>query len=330
MFKFEKLKTALLNNKDETILLNEEQLNQLIDGGLPPNAFINRSYFSNDPTHSIFKAWYECGYVCTRVDRKNKYIVLTKVNPKLSPIISSDLLFVYFKGDVLPKYNLIISPFSFAEFFRKYRIDQNDLIAYLQKASCKYIDTVGNVVTFNEFYDIQNNFISRGQKLIYRMESTYQDFVRYVLATCIVNAVNDANEVVDYFSFKSNLPVIYFDDLMNKYSLTKLFNNTINEFENICNLKCIQESIKKIDIKTVSRFLLTSCTPLELRFYDYAFDNFINIYKETGTIDISPKLVEEMLNVSLLSRCKQYSYKTNQSFTGEILYGSIKSRIMVE
>lgn len=324
MFKFEKLQTLLLKNNKDNIVLTKEELNDLIDGGLNENAFTSRSYFSNDPTHAIYLSWYRCGYYCSKVDRVNNSITLTKLSSSKDRILSSDVLYAYYFNNIFPDFTIIVTPFAFAEICRTRNIRQELLRDYLLNVRALFLNFNGQIISFDDFYTLVNYFGNNKEKLIYRMEGTYQDFVIYVFATCLVNLNVNVDNLIEYLKVSPKLNVDYFNEYTNRWSLRNVFNN-------LCKSLCAEYAIletKELNPRNLQKFM-TRCDPLELLFYDYALENFIEKYKDEDQFIIEPKIVEEMLNVSLLNICKNYAYLTDQIYTQRLLISSIRNRVLI-
>jgi len=329
MTKFQKLIDKLNSVTDENVILTEKDLNKLIDGGLNDNAFSSRSYFANDGTHAIYKAWKSCGFYCSKIDRYERYIVLTKVSSSRQKMLSSDILFHCFKKSITPDFNIVVTPFSFAEICRSKNVQQAELKNYLLSQKATFIDFEGKEISFNDFYTLVNSFGGQNQKLSSRMSYTYESFVTYVYATCLVNIGVGVDEIINYYETRPFLPIQYFNDLTNSHSLRVSFNKMCLEIDDSINVLDAINRIKKLDYKEVQTFM-TDCSPLELLFYDYSLKYFIEQLNNEDRFVIQPKVVEEMLNSSLLNICKKYIYLTNQPFTSDILLGSIKSRVIVD
>lgn len=329
MSKFQRLIDKLNKVIEDNVTLTEKDLNELIDGGLNDNAFSSRSYFANDGTHAIYKAWKSCGFYCSKIDRHEKYIVLTKISSSRQKMLSSDILYHYFKYSISPDFNIVITPFSFAEICRSKNVQQVELKDYLLSQNATFIDFEGKEISFNDFYTLINSFGGRNQKLSLRMSYTYEAFVIYVYATCLVNIGVSVDKIINYFETNPSLPIQYFNDLTNSYSLRASFNKMCSELDDSVNVLDAINEIKRLNYKEVQTFM-TDCSPLELLFYDYSLKNFIEQMKNEDRFVIPPKVVEEMLNTSLLNICKKYIYLTNQSFASDILLGSLKSRVIVD
>lgn len=329
MTKFQKLIDRLNNIIEENVVLTENDLNELIDGGLSDNAFSSRTYFANDGTHAIYKAWRSCGFYCSKIDRYEKCIVLTKTSSSRQKMLSSDILYHYFNNLITPDFNIVVTPFSFAEICRAKNVQQASLKDYLLSKKATFIDFEGKEILFDDFYTLINSFGGKNQKLTSRMSYTYESFVTYIYATCLVNIGVSVDEIIDYFEMRPLLPIQYFNDLANSYSLRISFNKMCEEVSDTTKVIDVINDIKKLNYKEMQTFM-TDCSPLELLFYNYSLKHFIDELKINDRFVIQPKVVEEMLNVSLLNNCKKYIYLTNQSFTPDILLGSIKSRVVVD
>lgn len=328
MYKFEKLKNTLLSNQTNEIKLTQDDLNRLIEGGLSQKAFISRSYFANDETHAIYNVWKSCGYICTKVDRINNFIILSRIDCNMNRIMSSDLIYSFFVNDVIPEFKAFITPFTYSELFRSRDIEQEKFNNYLINSNYTFLNFTGNQIPFEEFYSIVNSFDNNGTKLIYRMSHTYEGFVRYVFQTVLLNILPDSKIVIDSFYDWDKSSIIYFSDSMNEYSLRNAFQLYCDELD----IKPgeILSKVKNIQLRQIQKPMIYSgCTPLEKLFYDYALTHFVEEVKNDRFI-ISPFLIEEMLNVSFLSYYKGFSYYTNRNFTKEIVVSSLKNRIIME
>lgn len=78
MPKFNRLKTKLELNKEPNLKVTFEELNDLIDGGLPESAYKHRAYFANTYTHSIATVWLDAGYIVSEVNQYEQYLVFSK------------------------------------------------------------------------------------------------------------------------------------------------------------------------------------------------------------------------------------------------------------
>ncbi len=326
MFKFEKLKQYLLKSNSQEIILSENDLNMLIDGGLNEGAFSSRSYFSNDKTHAIARAWFDCGYYCSRVDKYNKTITFKRIDAREKRMVSSDLLYRFYNQKQTPSFITIVSPFTFVEMCR-IGVNQNNLKEYLLSINAVFVDFTCSEISFDSFYDIVNGKMDHIW-LSTKMSHTYESFVNYVFATCFVNVGIDTDAIIRLLNY-GKAPINYFSDYNNEYSLREVFKYMCDNIDSDKTIEEISNEIIGLDIKQLQRFM-TEASPLEMLFYDFAVDNFIERWKKEQRFIISPKLVEEMLNVSLISIKKDLVYLTNQKDTQSLLISSVKNRVFIE
>lgn len=328
MSKFDKLKQFLTNAKSDDVTLSEGELNNLIEGGLSPSAFSARSYFANDATHSIYKAWSECGYYCSKVDRYNRSIVLSRTSNLNRRVLSSGVFVELFRTrpDLELSFTPIVTPATFVEVCRLQEVPLKQFIDYLHRINSVFVDLQGKPISFNLFYDL----VDGKDKLAYQMSDKYEAIIIYVLGVCFIG-IGAGDENVENLSYLlPNLPINYFDPLMGERDLRNCLDRLNKDLMDNQPLQKTIESIKGLKPENARGIIFapkSSWSASELLFYQYALESYLKTLKEKGKHVISPAIVEEMYNIKLIKDSLGYVYFTKQKFTSEISVGEIRQRI---
>ena len=318
--KFDKFKELLRYNDKPFIELSEQDLNRLIEGGLTESAFRNRSYFSNTNSHTLSNIWLGLGYRCTKVDRYSKYIILTKVSHLEDKIVSSDFLFYFYSNRIVPKFKMIISPFSYADVLKRFGPSQKDLNIYLFECNSIFIDFSGKKIDLEAFIDITDN-------LSLKISEHYKNLVFGVFTNCLINIGVSIELIFDYYYSAHSFNVLYVDENLRKQSLRPLFTKFCKE---VCDLS-IEEAIsqiKKLDITSLSFGFTPNLSAREEGFYKFAIRQFVENVKTKSIVDVQPTIIVETENVELLSTRDDCVYLTNQTYTSEAIVSSLRLRVV--
>ena len=321
MNKFDSLKEYLLNNGGDTITLSLTQLEEIIGEQLSDSARKHRA-------HSIAKAWLEAGYRVVGYDQFQEVLNFEKIKDNQSYLLSSELFVSLLEKGETPAGFFYISVFSLYECISLWGIFQKEAFDFIQANGIKIIDLNGKLLDFEMF-------ASRGKAIETSLKNLYNSVIKYSLLNCLINSFDDSKkreQLFELFSKESSSYLfIDFPISANKKIGQPLFESKLKSLLDISNIELSYDwaisAFSKLEYKEMSIVMVSGLTNMETNYLNYMMRNFIDTCKrQTPYIDFT--LINEMLNMDIVSLRKELIYWTTSDQNFEVLLGSIKNRVI--